>query len=175
MNKLYSKLLLVIFSALAIGGCKVDPVVYPEGTISTIGKTNTGTGTGTGTGSNNGGISNGSTITYTVDGKSTTLTTAFFQVINASQLPPNGSTQIGGGTDAASAFSLSARTTVAGSFDADVIVLGTSFGDGKVTFTEINTTNNGLKGTVKGTFTGSVTNLTNQIKKDISGSFSIKM
>lgn len=168
MNKRYSKLLLIIIFAFAIGGCKIDAPVYPEGTVPSAEFLN-GNGGGTG------GVSNGSSITYTVDGKTTTLKPAFFQVIPTSQLPPDGSTQIGGGTDPSTAFSLMAETVVKGTFDAGVIILGSSTGEGKVTFTEINVGSNGLKGTVKGTFTGKISNFNDQTEKDISGSFSIKM
>ncbi|MET3981302.1 hypothetical protein ABIB62_003824 [Mucilaginibacter sp. UYP25] len=54
MNKLYIKLSIVILSAFAIGGCNVDPVIYPDTYVSTVGQTNTGTGTGTGTGTDTG-------------------------------------------------------------------------------------------------------------------------
>jgi hypothetical protein len=156
----------VILISMLMFGCKLDPPVYPEGTVP---NPNAG-------GENGGGGITSGTITYIIDGKTTTLTRAVFQVVSPSQLPPSGSTQIMGGTDAASAFSLSAQTAVAGIVDKDVIiVLGTSFGEGSVTFTEINTTNNGLKGTVKGTFTGKISGISGQTEKDISGSFNITM
>jgi len=171
MNKLYTKFLAVIVFAFAIGSCKVDTPIYPEGTVPSADFLSGNAGAGTG-----GGISNGSTITYTIDGKTTTLKTAFFQVISPSQNPPTGNTQIGGGSDLTTGFSLTSSTAVAGTFDADIITLGTSVGSGTVTFTEITTTgNSGLKGTVKGSFSGKVTDFTTMTDKNISGSFSIKM
>jgi hypothetical protein len=161
MNKLYYKLFMVLFLAVAISGCKLDPPVYPEGTVANP------DGEG-------GGVTNGSTITYVMDGKTTTLKPAVFQVISSTQLPPNGNIQIGGGSDPQNMFSLTAETTVAGTFDAGIIMVGSLIGEGTVTFTEINAPG-GLKGTVKGTFTGKVSDLSDQIEKDISGSFSITM
>lgn len=171
MNKLYTKFLAVVVLAFAIGSCKVDPPIYEAGTVPSADFIKGTAGPGTG-----GGISNGSTITYTIDGKTTTLKTAFFQVISASENPPTGNTQIGGGSDLVTGFSLTSSTAVAGTFDADIITVGTSVGSGTVTFTEINATGNGgLKGTVKGSFSGKVTDFTTMTDKDISGSFSIKM
>jgi hypothetical protein len=71
-------------------------------------------------------------------------------------------------------FSLGAKTTVAGTFDAEVIMVGSLAGEGTVTFTEINVPG-GVKGTVKGTFTGKVSDLSGEGEKDISGSFNITM
>jgi hypothetical protein len=170
MNKLYTKLLAVILFAFAIGGCKIDAPIYPEGTVPSADFLNGNAGAG------NGGISNGSTITYTIDGKTITLKTAFFQVISPSQNPPAGNTQIGGGSDLVTGFSLTSSTAVAGTFAADIITVGTFVGSGTVTFTEINATGNGgLKGTVKGSFTGKVTDFATMAEKNVSGSFSIKM
>lgn len=171
MNKLYTKFLALIVFAFAIGSCKVDAPIYPAGTVPSADFIKGTAGPGTG-----GGISNGSTITYTIDGKTITLKTAFFQVISASENPPTGNTQIGGGSDLITGFSLTSSTAVAGTFDADIITVGTSVGSGTVTFTEINATGDGgLKGTVKGSFSGKVTDFTTMTDKDISGSFSIKM
>jgi hypothetical protein len=73
MNKLYYKLFMILFIAVAISGCKLDPPIYPEGTVANPG-------------ANGGGgiVSAGGTITYTMDGKTTTLKPAFFQVISSS-------------------------------------------------------------------------------------------
>jgi hypothetical protein len=163
MNKLYYKLFIFLFLAVAISGCKLDPPIYPEGTVANP----DGEGGG-------GGVTIGGTITYVLDGKTTTLKPAVFQVISSAQLPPNGSTQIAGGTDAMNMFSLGAKTTVAGTFDADLIMVGSLLGEGTVTFTEINVPG-GVKGTVKGTFTGKVSDLSGEGEKDISGSFNITM
>jgi hypothetical protein len=152
---------LILISMLMLG-CKMDPPVYPEGTVA-----NPTAGGGS--------VENGNTVTYTIDGKTTTLKTAFFQVFSPSQFPPSGTTQIMGGTDVSTAFSLTANTVVAGTFTDIIISVGMSFGDGTVTFTEINTTGGGLKGTVKGTFTGKVTDFTTAVEKDVSGTFNIKM
>ena len=166
MNKLYYKLFMVLFIAVAISGCKLDPPIYPEGTVATPGANG---------GTNGGGVvSAGGTITYTMDGKTTTLKPAFFQVIPVAQLPPDGSIQIAGGNDVQNMFSLGAKTTVAGTFDAEVIMVGSLAGEGTVTFTEINVPG-GVKGTVKGTFTGKVSDLSGGGEKDISGSFNITM
>jgi hypothetical protein len=163
MNKLYYKLFMALFLAVAISGCKLDSPIYPEGTVANPG-------------ANGGGgiVSAGGTITYTMDGKTTTLKPAFFQVIPPAQLPPDGTIQIAGGTDVLNMFSLGAKTTVAGTFDAEVIMVGSLAGEGTVTFTEINVPG-GVKGTVKGTFTGKVSDLSGEGEKDISGSFNITM
>jgi hypothetical protein len=163
MNKLYYKLFMALVLAVAISGCKLDPPIYPEGTVANP----DGVGGG-------GGVTNGSTITYVMDGKTTTLKPAVFQVISSTQLPPNGNIQIGGGSDSQNIFSLTAGTTVAGTFDADIIMVGSLIGEGTVTFTEINAPG-GLKGTVKGTFTGKVSDPSGVGEKDISGSFNITM
>ncbi|TEW67550.1 hypothetical protein E2R65_06060 [Mucilaginibacter phyllosphaerae] len=162
MNKCYSKLVVIIFLAIAVTGCKIDPPLNPDGTPLTPGSTSGSSGT---------------SISYTLDGKTTKFTIGFFQVISASIIPPNGSVQIGGGLDPATSFSLIAATSATGTFNADIITIGKNLlGEGKVTFTEIKTTDNtGLKGTVKGTFTGKVKDLTDFTEKEISGSFSINM
>jgi len=165
MNKLYYKLFMVLFIAVAISGCKLDPPIYPEGTVA-----NPGAG---------GGISTGSTITYTIDGKTTTLNkNVIFQVIAPGGAGgETGNTQIGGGTDISNLFTLSAKTVTAGNYDA-ILAVGTMFGEGMVTFTELNTTGGGLKGTVKGTFTGEVTDIAdvnNPTSKTVTGSFDIKL
>ncbi|MCQ6960230.1 hypothetical protein NPE20_19780 [Mucilaginibacter sp. JC4] len=149
---------MVLFLAVAISGCKLDPPIYPEGTVANP----------------DGGVTIGGNITYVMDGKTTTLKPAVFQVISSTQLPPNGSTQIAGGTDVQNMFSLGAKTTVVGTFDADMIMVGSLLGEGTVTFTEINVPG-GVKGTVKGTFTGKVSDLSGGGEKDISGSFNITM
>jgi hypothetical protein len=75
MKSLYYKLITTLFFALAFAGCKLDPPVYPEGTISTVGKGKTsgiGMGTGTGTVNTNDGaglpIGATATIQVQVDG-----------------------------------------------------------------------------------------------------------
>ncbi|MDB5128171.1 hypothetical protein [Mucilaginibacter sp.] len=159
MNKLYYKLFMILILAVAISGCKLDPPIYPEGTVANP---------------DGGAITTGGTITYMMDGKTTTVKPAFFQVISSTQLPPNGNTQIGAGSDPQNMFSLTAETTVAGTFDAGIIMVGSLIGEGTVTFTEINAPS-GLKGTVKGTFTGKVSDLSGEGEKDITGSFNITM
>lgn len=162
MSKCYNKLFVILIFILAISSCKVDAPIYPEGAVPDF--TNVG-----------GGLSN-ATIEYTIDGQIKRFSTGFFQVIAPTDGLPDGNTQVAGGLDPNTAFSLSASTVVAGTFDADVILIGTLLGSGKVTFTQISTDNSGLKGTVKGTFTGKVVSLTDPgIEKDVSGSFSIKM
>jgi hypothetical protein len=37
MNKLYYKLFMALFLAVAISGCKLDPPIYPEGTVANPG------------------------------------------------------------------------------------------------------------------------------------------
>jgi hypothetical protein len=167
MNKLYSKFLAIILFAFAIGGCKVDAPVYPADTIYTLPAGGNGGG---------GNTVSGRTITYTIDGKTITIkNNVVFQVYPADQSFPNGSIQIGGGTDVSNLFSLAAPIKGTGTFDISAIIVSTElFGDtGTVTITQYNV--NGNSGTIAGTFTGEVGDLSGGTTKTVTGSFSIKM
>ncbi|RYU90468.1 hypothetical protein EWM62_07365 [Mucilaginibacter terrigena] len=169
MNKLYYKLFVVLFLGVAISGCKLDAPVYPADTIYTP---------PAGGGGGGGNTASSRTITYTVDGKSTTLkNNVIFQVYTPEQKPPDGAIQIAGGASVTELFSLLANITGKGTFNADIIAVGTSLvGDGTVTVTEYSATANS-KGTIAGTFTGELIDISGdgETKKTVTGSFSIKM
>ncbi|QHS55672.1 hypothetical protein GWR56_09020 [Mucilaginibacter sp. 14171R-50] len=168
MIKNFTKAIFSMLLISAIAGCKLDAPVYPEGTVANEGVDD---------GNNNGNTASGRTITYTIDGKTTTLkSNVVFQVYTADQFPPDGAVQIGGGTDASNLFTLMAPITGTGTFDISGLAAGTTLiGDaGKVTVTQYNVSGSN-KGTIVGTFTGDLVDISNGADKTVSGSFSIKM
>jgi hypothetical protein len=164
MRKLYSKVFTALLILACFSGCKLDPPIYPSG-ITPTGTVNTGT-----TLSNN-----GSKINYTINGTTTTLTMTAFQVIAADPATvPNGNTQILGGTTPAGGFSLSFGNTQPGTYDIDILYLNGLLGEnGKVTVTQLNTTD-GLHGTIKGSFFTDLINFTtNETTTGVTGTFDI--
>lgn len=160
MRKIYYKICVLLLIVATLPGCKLDPPIYPSVT-STADLTD-----------------NGSTITYTINGTTTTLKLVAFQVIAASSEIPNGSTQIiGAATQGTSSFTLFFSGTTAGTYDIDILYLDTAwFGEnGKVTATTLNvTSSDGLHGTIKGTFTTDIANiLTNETITGVTGTFNI--
>ncbi|MCR8561762.1 hypothetical protein KXD93_29165 [Mucilaginibacter sp. BJC16-A38] len=163
MRKIYYKIFASLIIIASISGCKLDPPIYPAGSTST--------------GTSGKLVDNGSTITYTISGTTTTLKLAFFQVIAADPTTsPNGNTQILGGTTQSGGFSLSFSNNKAGTYNIDLLYINGLLGDsGKVTVTELNVTSaDGMHGTIKGTFTTDLIDLnTNATTTGITGSFNI--
>jgi hypothetical protein len=154
MRKIYLAFFTSLLVIVGLTGCKLDAPIYPDGTTVSAG-----------------------TITYNISGTVTTLKLVGFQVIAASSAVPKGSTQIIGGTaQATAAFSLFFSGTTAGTYDIDILYINGLFGEnGKVIVTELNVTSaDGLHGTIKGTFTTDLSDLTtNQTTTGVTGTFNI--
>jgi hypothetical protein len=164
MRKLYFKVFTALLILACFSGCKLDPPIYPSG-ITPTGTDDTGVTL----------TNNGSKITYTINGTTATLNMTAFQVIAADpSTVPNGNTQLSGGTTSAGGFSLSFSNTQPGTYDIDILYINGLIGaNGKVTVTQLNTTD-GLHGTIKGIFTTDLVNFTTgEIIKDVTGTFDI--
>jgi hypothetical protein len=165
MRKLYFKVFTSLLIIAGLTGCKLDPPIYPAGS------TTTETGTTGETLTKNG------TITYNVKGIESTLTMTAFQVMAAdASTIPDGNTQILGGTTPAGGFSLSFSNSKAGTYNIDILYLNGMLGDnGKVTVTQLNTTD-GFHGTIKGTFTTDLFNVsTGETITGVTGTFNITL
>jgi hypothetical protein len=178
-----------------IAGCKLDKPIYPSTndttTVKGTGTTGTGTGTtgtgttgtgttGTGTGSTGNTpalVDNGSNITYTINGNTTVLNEVAFQVTQPDTTThPFGSTLIVGGVDISGGFSLAFSGMKPGNYGIDLLFLGNYTGSGgKVSVTTLTTTD-GVHGTVIGTFTTNLTDITtSSIVSGVTGTFNIKI
>ena len=186
MLKIYPAFFLYVIIISLLAGCKLDKPIYPSNTDTTsvtvpTGTTGTGT-TGTGTGTTGTGatptlIDNGSTITYTINGNTTVLSEVAFQVSQPDAITyPTGNTLLVGGTNSSGGFALSFSSIKTGNYGIDLLFLGNYTGSGgKVSVTTLTTTD-GYHGTIIGTFTTDLNDITTSaMVKGVTGTFNIKI
>ncbi|MBK0377723.1 hypothetical protein [Mucilaginibacter segetis] len=145
MNKFTKGFLFLLFIAVSITGCKLDPPIYPEGAGS-------------------------GTVTYTINGTTTTKHNVSFVMTAASGTTTPASIYMGNDTDFGLAFDGSSK----GTFDIGILVIGDALGTGTVTVTTYDLTDS-THGTLKGTFTADLyDSTTNTTTSNVTGTFDIQ-